>query len=139
MRDKIVQVAKTWIDTPFHHNQRVKYHGVDCINLIIGIGQELGICGHVPSNILSYGQRPNPRHLIDGLELFFDRIHLADVKKGDFCAVSWRKNLPMHVAMYIGDNQIIHTSQSSKKVIQVYWDNNFLTKIHSWWCFKGVV
>lgn len=35
-RKAIVAEAETWIRTPWHHEARIKGHGVDCGNLLIG-------------------------------------------------------------------------------------------------------
>ena len=47
-RELIIQSAKSWLLTPFHHEARVKGHGVDCLQLIIGVYQEAGL---LPENI----------------------------------------------------------------------------------------
>lgn len=42
-RTELLDIAKTWLLTPFHHEARVKGHGVDCLQLIIGVYQEAGL------------------------------------------------------------------------------------------------
>lgn len=44
-RQDIVNEAKRWIGTPFHHQARVRgpHGGVDCIGLIAGVAVALGI------------------------------------------------------------------------------------------------
>ena len=42
-RLELVECAKTWLLTPFHHEAKVKGHGVDCLQLIIGVYQEAGL------------------------------------------------------------------------------------------------
>lgn len=41
---QVVQAARGWLDTPFHHQARVKGVGVDCVGLIICVARELGLC-----------------------------------------------------------------------------------------------
>jgi cell wall-associated NlpC family hydrolase len=46
-REKVVEVARSWIGTPYHLAQRVKGAGVDCALLLVAIYQE---CGIVPAD-----------------------------------------------------------------------------------------
>ena len=41
--NNIVDKSREYLNTPFHHQGRVKYHGVDCVGLIICTFRELGI------------------------------------------------------------------------------------------------
>lgn len=42
-RDKIVAAARGWLNTPFHHQGRVKGVGVDCLQLLVAVYQEAGL------------------------------------------------------------------------------------------------
>jgi len=39
----VIQCARSWIGTPFHHRARVKGSGVDCIQLIVAAYEEAGV------------------------------------------------------------------------------------------------
>lgn len=43
MRQAVVQAARSWRGTPYHHMAKVKGHGVDCGQLVIAAFQEAGI------------------------------------------------------------------------------------------------
>lgn len=43
LRDRIAEVALSWIGTPYHHRARVKGAGVDCAQLLIGVYAEAGL------------------------------------------------------------------------------------------------
>lgn len=43
MRDKLIESAFSWIDTPYHHQARVKGAGVDCAQLMAGIAIDCGL------------------------------------------------------------------------------------------------
>lgn len=47
LRAVIIEEAKTWLGTPWHHEARIKGAGVDCGMLILGIGENLGLIPHV--------------------------------------------------------------------------------------------
>ena len=40
---KIIEIAKTWEGTPYHHHQRLKGVGVDCAQLVAGVAIEAGL------------------------------------------------------------------------------------------------
>lgn len=47
LREEIVAEARTWLGTPYRHAQRAKGSagGVDCLNLVAGVFQALGVLG----------------------------------------------------------------------------------------------
>lgn len=137
MQDKIIAEAESWIGTPFHHGQQVKNIGVDCLNLIIGIGVNCKLMEPVPDNFLIYPRIPSPKKLIDGLNRFAKPTE-EKFLIGSFCAISWSRDLPMHVALYIGNNCFIHATQNAKRVEKLYMHNEMIKKIHSWWKYKGI-
>jgi len=47
LRAKIIEEAKTWLGTPWHHEARVKGAGVDCGMLILAVYEKLGLIPHV--------------------------------------------------------------------------------------------
>jgi cell wall-associated NlpC family hydrolase len=53
-RDAIVREAESWLDTPFHHEARVKGAGVDCGQMLVAVYSAVGI---MPANYV-VGQYP---------------------------------------------------------------------------------
>lgn len=47
LRQAIISEAETWLDTPFHHEARLKNVGVDCGQLLIAV---YSTCGFVPQD-----------------------------------------------------------------------------------------
>jgi NlpC/P60 family putative phage cell wall peptidase len=47
LRQAIIDEAKTWIGTRFHHMACVKGAGVDCLNLIYGVYRAVGLVGEI--------------------------------------------------------------------------------------------
>jgi cell wall-associated NlpC family hydrolase len=71
-RTKVVEQARSWIGTPYHHQARLKGVGVDCIGLIIGCAWELGLID--PSfDIRGYTKNP------DGCLMELARQHMVEV------------------------------------------------------------
>ena len=46
-RNKLVEEAKSWIGTPFHHEARVKGAGVDCGMLLLEVFEHAGLIPHI--------------------------------------------------------------------------------------------
>ena len=42
-----VEIAKTWIGTPYHHHERVKGVGVDCAMLLCEVYEAAGLVPHI--------------------------------------------------------------------------------------------
>lgn len=50
-REKVIAEATSWIGTPYHHQARVKGHGVDCGTLLIEVFHRCGLIPNVnPGN-----------------------------------------------------------------------------------------
>lgn len=49
-RQKVVEIAKSWIGTPYHHAGRVKGAGADCLTLLAEVYIEAGLVNdvHIP-------------------------------------------------------------------------------------------
>lgn len=134
MQDKIIEIAKEWIDTPFHHQQCVKGHGVDCLQLVNSVGYEAGLCKKIPIENCNYSRKPNGRKLIEGMKDYLFEIETP--VKGDIILIEWRLNLPMHLAIYIGGGNIIHATEQMGRVVESRWD--FDLNINSFWRYIGL-
>lgn len=42
-RQLIIAEARTWLKTPFHHGQKLKGAGVDCLTFIVGVYENVGV------------------------------------------------------------------------------------------------
>lgn len=119
--EQILTSARSWIDTPFVHQGRVKGVGVDCVGLLIGIGRELGMVAP-DFDVEPYERVP------DGITLIQKAgIHLTPrpfneyPKAGDIIVVRFRK-WPQHFGI-VGDYahggaSIIHADYLSERVVE---------------------
>ncbi len=48
LQEQIVSQARTWLRTPFHHQAWLKGKGCDCLGLIVGVVDELGLKDKAP-------------------------------------------------------------------------------------------
>lgn len=90
----IVACARSWLDTPYQHQARLKGVGVDCAGLIIGVANELGISDF---NISTYGKQPEPVKMGEYLDSYLDRVPIGQLREGD---ILWlRVEDPQHLAI----------------------------------------
>lgn len=47
LRARIVEVARTWLNTPFVDGQGLKHHGVDCAYFLVRVAEEAGLVGRI--------------------------------------------------------------------------------------------
>jgi cell wall-associated NlpC family hydrolase len=68
-RDKVLEAARGWLGTPYHHAARVKGAGVDCAMLLTAVYHEAGLIPEIDP-------RPYPQdwHLHRGEERFLNWV-----------------------------------------------------------------
>jgi hypothetical protein len=47
LRARTIEIARTWLGTPFVDGQGLKHHGVDCAYFLARIHEEIGLVDHV--------------------------------------------------------------------------------------------
>ena len=114
----VLDEARTWLDTPFHHQGRLKGVGVDCIGVIIGVAHALGISDF---NTVDYGRIPNGNMLRALLEQNMLSVPIWDSRPGDIGLFTFERE-PQHVAIFT-DTGLLHSYQQVKKCVE----HSFLT------------
>jgi cell wall-associated NlpC family hydrolase len=110
-RSKLVTEAFQWLNTPFKHNQCVKGIGADCIGVVRGVAASCGI--QLPPIPMAYSMRPDGR-----LPLYLAKhLHATDEPlPGDVLLIAITDE-PCHVAMYVGNDAIIHSYRKAKRCL----------------------
>ena len=130
--NKILKVAKSWLNTKFHYGGRVKINnqnngGIDCIGLILKIGEEINSTYNGKNIIMfdqtNYSKFSNDFEMKKFLDKYFIKIRKKDVKIGDIAYINFNNNLE-HVAI-ISDIRLIHCYVEARKVVEhslnQYW------------------
>lgn len=139
-REAIIAEARTYLDTPWHHQARGRGadQGVDCIGLIVGVGRALGM---IDRDCTTYGVRPDGRTLIAEFERTLDPIPRDDMGLGDV-PVFWleREDRPQHVGIVTDRHGLglIHTYQGVGRVVEHALNRAWAKRIHSVWRMRGV-
>ena len=122
-RQRVVVEARSWLRTPYHHNQRVKGGGVDCANLPAAVYAAAGVVPEIPAEEYSaqwhlHCDAENPdteRYLNRVLE--FATEFSGPPHPGDF--VLWKVGRRWaHGAIVIEWPVIIHAAAKAGMVIQ---------------------
>lgn len=117
----IAEAALSWVDTPYHHQARVKGVGVDCAQLIAGVAEETGHIEPgtpIPFNYSTEWHLHNREEvLLKNLEAFgCTRKPSTELEPGDILCFKYGR-VVSHLGIYVGDNQFVHAANNYGKVV----------------------
>ena len=111
MRDEIVEAARLWLGTPYHHQASLRGVGCDCLGLVRGVWRDLR--GDEPETPPPYSPswaeslRQETLALAAGRHL--QPLILTEARPGDVLLFRWREHLPAkHCAILASPDRIIH-------------------------------
>lgn len=120
-RTDVVQAARGWLDTPFHHQARLKSVGVDCVGLVIGVARELGLIAP-DFDVTAYPRMPDGSSLMHLVNMHMRPLpEDEDMQPGDVVVVRFDRD-PQHLGI-LGDYRhgglsIIHAAAEPGRVIE---------------------
>lgn len=138
----IINEARSWLGTSFHHQGRLKKTdnhngGCDCIGFIIGVADNVGLklkdkpFSHYDN--LSYSRYPKKNNLEKICNQFMQKISIAESVSGDILLFKFDKH-PQHLAFKSEDKNIIHCYIKSRGVVEHVLDEIWQTRIVS--CYR---
>ena len=105
--DEILSEARSWIGTPFKHQCRTKGVASDCIGLLYGVAENLGLApDEIPKDYIGYRPFPDNKKLETNLRFYMKPVRMSQIQPGDVLMMSFTGD-PQHVAFYTGST-IIH-------------------------------
>lgn len=110
-RAEIVEAARLWLGTPYHHQASLCGVGCDCLGLVRGVWREL--CGAEPEQPPPYSPSWAESLRQETLALAATRhllpIAVSEAQVGDVLLFRWREHLPAkHCAILATPDSIIH-------------------------------
>ncbi|MGE3918951.1 MAG: NlpC/P60 family protein [Hyphomicrobiaceae bacterium] len=100
-RQVIVDRARAWIGTPYHHQASLCGVGTDCIGLVRGLWREL--YGREPEALPGYrsdwAEATGKETLLEAARRHFVEIAPCDARQGDLLAFRYRRGF---VAKHVG-------------------------------------
>lgn len=146
-REAVVAEARTWLGTPYHHDARVKGHGVDCAQFILWTFSNAGIIE--PRVIEGYTHdwhlhRNEEAYLaiveeyldaVDDLELSFEERQDVVLRPADVLVFRVGRTYS-HGAIVTGGSRVIHSYFPSRIVEEVELQGTPMAqrpmKIYTW-------
>lgn len=118
-RTDVVQAARAWLGTPFHHQARLKGVGVDCVGLVIGVARELGLVAP-DFDVDTYPRVPDGSSLMHLVNLHMTPLDV-EMAPGHVVVVRFDRD-PQHLGI-LGDYRhgglsIIHAAAEPGRVIE---------------------
>ena len=103
LREKIIEYAMQYLGNVYVNGGTSLESGTDCSGFTCFIYKDFGY---------SISRTPSGQYKSDGMS-----IDYSEIQKGDIVCYSSNGSTCTHVALYIGDGQIIHAANSRKGVI----------------------
>ncbi len=106
---RVVEIAESWLGTPYRHQASLKGVGCDCLGLVRGIWRE--IYGHEPEQAGPYSQDwvecSGADSLLNAAKTHF--ISAAEMTAGTLLVFRWKPEMPAkHLGIYVGNQRFIH-------------------------------
>lgn len=140
MRDRLLEVAREWVGTPYQHQAMLKGVGTDCVGLVIGAAMEAGVFALSKAQVkeyAGYGRLPNPVKMEKYLRKHLLPIADMEVLPGDVAWIEWRSGLPMHLAL-VGEKTLIHAASDIGKAVEHRLSALWRDRIVSFWRFPDL-
>lgn len=137
-RDAVVAEARRWLDTPFHHQARLRGVGVDCVGLVIGVAHALGLSDY---DTTDYSRAPDPEAMRAKLAAHLDPVPFRELRCGD---VIWFRVVqePQHLGIVsaLEPLMMVHAYQRPgvNRVVEQGLDGFWKQRIAACWRYRGV-
>jgi NlpC/P60 family putative phage cell wall peptidase len=130
MQEALISEARRWVGTPYKHRGRHLHQAVDCLGLIFGIMQAVGLGSDKfwtarNQEYATYRRVPDGRTLYQGFTRWVPEYPRTKAQPGDMLLIAFA-GAPRHTALLTNDNTIIHAHSEAKGCVENDWCG-------SWW------
>lgn len=132
-KSEIVAAALALVGTPFHAQGRMPGVGLDCIGTVgcVAVAVDFEF-----EDETAYPMTPTGE-LQPALEKYLVRVD-GDFDVGNVLLMAWPGMPPHHVAIYIGNNEIVHAYNKAGKVVKQSYTKFWRAKTVAAYRFPGV-
>lgn len=102
----IIAEARSWVDTPYHHQASRKGVGCDCYGLVWGVAMAVPGLWR-PPRVTRYSALPSAR-MARICARDMDRIGMDELAPGDVVHIRFHSH-PQHLAIVTADNTVVHS------------------------------
>ncbi len=115
-RQQIVDEARSWIGTKYHHQACVKGSGCDCLGLVRGVYQN--ITGQAPEKPPAYSkdwaETLQQETLIDAAERHLVRVDKEDLQAGNVIIFRFKpRAMAKHAGILTSSDTMIHAHEKA--------------------------
>lgn len=134
----LIEAARTYIGTPFHHQGRARGYGVDCVGLVVCAAQDAGL---PVQDRTDYARDPDGKSLVAMLSDQLEHVRLG-WEPGDVLTF-WvaRPGLPQHVGIFAyhptKEYPVLIHAPIGRRVAEHRLTQPMLDKLHSVWRFPS--
>ena len=127
VRGRVVELARGWLGTPYHHQASVKGVGADCLGLVRGVYREL--YGHEaetpPSYSADWAEAAGEESMLLAAARHLRPVRPARARPGDVLVFRLRRGfVAKHAAIMSAPGRMIHAVEGAP-VCEVHLSN--------WW------
>ncbi len=126
-RDKVVDAARAWIGTPYHHQASLCGVGTDCLGLIRGVYRTLygKEAASVPGYSRDWAEAAREETMLDAAGKHLISIAVSDARPADVVIFRWRAGfVAKHAAILSSDTKMIHAIEGapvSEVTLSPWW------------------
>ena len=140
-RNRVVEEARKWLGTPYHHQESLIGRGCDCLGLLRGVWRGVYQAPE-PEQPPNYSPSWSDHRMDDPLlriaKEYFTEVPKGDMKKGDVLFFRMRRSVAVkHCSIYVGDGMMIH-AYSGHQVREEHLTDWWKAKMVGVFKFKGV-
>lgn len=140
----VVDAARGWMGTRFHHQGRVKasggfYGGCDCLGLLVGVARELGLVAKnggflAEYDVRDYGHLPDAARLKAVLEGLLLPVAEKDMRAADVLLLRVA-GVAQHLAIVTehpyGGLGMVHALAVNRRVVEHRLDGQWLGRVEA--------
>jgi cell wall-associated NlpC family hydrolase len=137
--DMMVEEARKWLGTPFHHQGRALGAGVDCAGVAVAVARAFGLpC----SDASRYARSPSEHTFRAVLAESCDPIPFDQLRPGDLMSFAFLYQ-EQHVAVVAppaGEGRpwrMIHAWQAAGRCVENDFDSSWQRRLRGCWRWKG--
>ena len=140
-RAEIVELARAWIGTPYHHQASLRGVGTDCVGLLRGLWREIHgtEAERPPAYSRDWAEATGRETLLAAAERHLVRVPVGERAAGDVLVFRIKAHVPAkHVGLVATDETFIHAMEGvcvSEVRLNGWWQR----RIAAVFRFPGVV
>nr|WP_156150871.1 NlpC/P60 family protein [Hyphomicrobium sp. 99] len=125
-RERIVEAARGWIGTPYHHQASLRHVGTDCLGLVRGIWRELygGDAETPPAYSRDWAEASGSEAMLEAASRHLMPKAISNIDDGDVIVFRLRLGfIAKHAAIVTAPTRMVHAIEGAPvaEVVLTNW------------------